>query len=72
MDTSLAEEVQHTATTLPSDSFFFMSPYRSFTTSGCFPVSLNPPRAVITRRGSSSRNWLRLSATRRPAALPIP
>ena len=36
MDTSLAEEVQHTATTLPSDSFFFMSPYRSFTTSGCF------------------------------------
>ena len=36
MDTSLAEEVQHTATTLPSYSFFFMSPYRSFTTSGCF------------------------------------
>ena len=36
MDTSLAEEVQHTATTLQSDSFFFMSPYRSFTTSGCF------------------------------------
>lgn len=36
MDTSLAEEVQHTASTLQSDSFFFMSPYRSFTTSGCF------------------------------------
>lgn len=36
MDTSLAEDLQHTATTLQSDSFFFMSPYRSFTTSGCF------------------------------------
>ena len=36
MDTSLAEEVQHAATTLESDRFFFMSPYRSFTTSGCF------------------------------------
>lgn len=33
---SLAEDVQHTATALQSDSFFFMSPYRSFTTSGCF------------------------------------
>ena len=36
MDTTLAEDLQHTATTLQSDSFFFMSPYRSFTTSGCF------------------------------------
>ena len=36
MDTSLAEDLQHTATTLQSDSFFYMSPYRSFTTSGCF------------------------------------
>ena len=36
MDTSLAEEVQQNPATLQSDSFFFMSPYRSFTTSGCF------------------------------------
>lgn len=36
MDTSLAEEVQQSQATLQSDSFFFMSPYRSFTTSGCF------------------------------------
>ncbi|HCH40808.1 MAG TPA: isochorismate synthase, partial [Enterobacter sp.] len=36
MDTSLAEDVQHTATRLQKESFFFMSPYRSFTTSGCF------------------------------------
>ncbi|AUV02035.1 isochorismate synthase EntC [Phytobacter ursingii] len=36
MDTSLAEEVQQVAKTLVSDQFFFMSPFRSFTTSGCF------------------------------------
>ncbi|AST69637.1 isochorismate synthase EntC [Kosakonia cowanii] len=35
MDTSLAEEIQLSATTLAADQFFFMSPYRSFTTSGC-------------------------------------
>ncbi|WP_318386304.1 isochorismate synthase EntC [Enterobacter sp.] len=36
MDTSLAEEIQHTVQTLTPDRFFLMSPYRSFTTSGCF------------------------------------
>jgi isochorismate synthase len=36
MDTSLAEDVQQAAKTLASDQFFFMSPFRSFTTSGCF------------------------------------
>ncbi|POT58739.1 isochorismate synthase EntC [Citrobacter amalonaticus] len=36
MDTSLAEEVQQTMATIAPDRFFFMSPYRSFTTSGCF------------------------------------
>ncbi|MGK9175817.1 isochorismate synthase EntC [Yokenella regensburgei] len=35
MDTSLAEDVQQTTKTLASDQFFFMSPFRSFTTSGC-------------------------------------
>ncbi|QRG77998.1 isochorismate synthase EntC [Citrobacter sp. R56] len=36
MDTSLAEDVQQKMATLAPDHFFFMSPYRSFTTSGCF------------------------------------
>ena len=36
MGTSLAEEVQQTMATLAPNRFFFMSPYRSFTTSGCF------------------------------------
>lgn len=36
MDTSLAEDVQQATKTLAADRFFFMSPFRSFTTSGCF------------------------------------
>lgn len=36
METSLAEEVREKKMTLPPESFFFMSPYRSFTTAGCF------------------------------------
>lgn len=36
MDTSLAEDVQQAAKTTASDQFFFMSPFRSFMTSGCF------------------------------------
>lgn len=36
METSLAEDVQKPTRTLSPDSFFFMSPYRSFSTSGCF------------------------------------
>lgn len=36
MDASLVEDVQQKMTTLTPDHFFFMSPYRSFTTSGCF------------------------------------
>lgn len=36
MDSSMAEETRLTVNTLASDQFFFMSPYRSFSTSGCF------------------------------------
>ncbi len=43
MDTSLAEEVQQTMATLAPNRFFFMSPYRSFTTSGCFARFDEPP-----------------------------
>ncbi|EDW0110867.1 isochorismate synthase EntC [Salmonella enterica] len=42
MDMSLAEDTQETMTTLASDRFFFMSPYRSFTTSGCFARYTEP------------------------------
>lgn len=36
MDTSLTEKVQQIMTTLALNRFFFMSPYRSSTTLGCF------------------------------------
>lgn len=36
METPLAEAVKEIAPTLSPDSFFFMSPYRSFSTRGCF------------------------------------
>lgn len=44
MDTSLAEDVQQTASPLPADRFLFMSPYRSFTASGCV-ARVNAPAA---------------------------
>ncbi|MGL5699936.1 MAG: isochorismate synthase EntC [Kluyvera sp.] len=36
METSLAADAHQHQATLSADSFFFMSPFRSFTTSGCF------------------------------------
>ncbi|EAU4934387.1 isochorismate synthase EntC [Salmonella enterica] len=42
MDISLAEDDQETMATLAPDRFFFMSPYRSFTTSGCFARYTEP------------------------------
>lgn len=52
MDTLMAEKVQQVSTILPSESFFFMSPYRSFTTSGCF-ARFSEPAA-----GGDDRNSL--------------
>uniref|UniRef100_A0A750KMF7 Isochorismate synthase EntC n=1 Tax=Salmonella enterica TaxID=28901 RepID=A0A750KMF7_SALER len=42
MDMSLTEDAQETMTTPAPDRFFFMSPYRSFTTSGCFARYTEP------------------------------
>ncbi|WP_308560919.1 isochorismate synthase EntC [uncultured Klebsiella sp.] len=42
METSLAEDVREKKMTLPPESFFFMSPYRSFRTSGCFSRFSHP------------------------------
>ncbi|HCC0887695.1 TPA: isochorismate synthase EntC [Salmonella enterica] len=42
MDMSLAEDAPETMATLAPDRFFFMSPYRSFTTSGCFARYTEP------------------------------
>ncbi|PEH22419.1 isochorismate synthase EntC [Salmonella enterica] len=42
MDMSLAGDAQETMATLAPDRFFFMSPDRSFTTSGCFARYTEP------------------------------
>lgn len=47
METSLAEDVQKPTRTLSPDSFFFMSPYRSFSTSGCFRRLQRLPSAAM-------------------------
>ena len=56
MDTSLAEEVQHAATTLESDRFFFMCLTAALPRPAAFPASVNPPSAVTIRRVASSKN----------------
>jgi isochorismate synthase len=63
MDTSLAEEVQQTMTTL-RHSFFFMSPYRSFTTSGCF-ARFSEPAVGGDAPASFQQKMARLSPTRK-------
>ncbi|MGG7445435.1 isochorismate synthase EntC [Kosakonia oryzendophytica] len=52
MDTSLAEEIQQSVQTLAADQFFFMSPYRSFTTSGCFARFSEPAAGGDDREGA--------------------
>jgi isochorismate synthase len=56
METSLAEDVQEKKMTLPPESFFFMSPYRSFTTAGCFSRFSHPPPTAMIRTGVSAKN----------------
>ncbi len=57
MDTSPAEEVQHTATTLQADSFFLYVALPQFYHVRLFcPFFLNPPSAVTIRRVPFSRN----------------
>jgi isochorismate synthase len=56
METSLAEDVQEQKMTLPPESFFFMSPYRSFTTAGCFSRFSTGRRWRDDPTGSFSKN----------------
>jgi isochorismate synthase len=69
MDTSLAEEVQHAATTLESDSFFFMSPYRSFTTSGCFARFSEPAVGGDDPAGRFQQKLAQAFRRQKPAVL---
>lgn len=58
MDTSLVEESRKATVSLSSDSFFFMSPYRSFTTRGCF-ARLDTPAADGAQRHGTFQTALR-------------
>lgn len=58
MDTLLAEALQQEATRVSSDDFFFMSPYRSFTTSGCV-LRLNQPASDGDRLNGAFQQRLR-------------
>lgn len=49
METSLAEDVQEKTQTLSPQSFFFMSPYRSFSTTGCFSRFFPNLQSVVIR-----------------------
>lgn len=51
METSLEEEVQEAEMFLSPESFFFMSPYRSFSTSGCFRRLTQPVDGADTLAG---------------------
>ena len=57
METSLAEDVKKPTRTLSPDSFFFMSPYRSFTTSGCFRRFSQPAVGGDALNGEFSSRW---------------
>ncbi|EOC1288989.1 isochorismate synthase EntC [Cronobacter muytjensii] len=58
MDTSLVEESRKATASLSSDSFFFMSPYHSFTTRGCF-ARLDTPAADGEARHGAFQTALR-------------
>ncbi len=65
METSLAEDVQEQKMTLLPESFFFMSPYRSFRTAGCFSRFPTLPPMARCSMGSFSGIWRPRSLTRR-------
>ena len=55
MDTSLAEDLQHTATTLQSRQLFSLCrPIAVLPRQAVLPVFLNPPSAVTIRRALSA------------------
>jgi isochorismate synthase len=43
--------------TLPPESFFFMSPYRSFTTAGCFSRFSHPAADGDNPDGEFQQKW---------------
>ncbi|UMX68336.1 hypothetical protein MJ560_08350 [Klebsiella pneumoniae] len=72
METSLAEDVKKPTRTLSPDSFFFMSPYRSFTTSGCFRRFSQPAVGGDALNGEFQRQMAAAFAGARAAGIRKP
>jgi len=72
METSLPEEIQHAVTPLAADSFFFMSPYRSFTTDGCFCRVSQPVQGGDDLNGDFQQAVARAFADARAAGITKP
>ncbi|MGL4724757.1 MAG: isochorismate synthase EntC [Scandinavium sp.] len=72
METSLAEAVHEVAPTLSPDSFFFMSPYRSFTTHGCFRRISQPVEGGETLNGEFQTSIAQAFADAKAAGIDKP
>lgn len=72
MDTSLAEEIQEMNKTLAPESFFFMSPYRSFTTEGCFHRLTQPAFGGENLTGAFQQSLARAFSDARAAGIRHP
>ncbi|HDU5800717.1 TPA: isochorismate synthase EntC [Klebsiella aerogenes] len=72
METSLAEDVQEKTQTLSPQSFFFMSPYRSFSTTGCFSRFSQPAVGGDSLNGEFQQKMAAAFAEARAAGIRKP
>ncbi|HHT2830080.1 isochorismate synthase EntC [Klebsiella aerogenes] len=72
METSLAEDVQEKTQTLLPQSFFFMSPYRSFSTTGCFSRFSQPAVGGDSLNGEFQQKMAAAFAEARAAGIRKP
>ena len=72
METSWEEEVQDAEMFLSPESFFFMSPYRSFSTSGCFRRVTQPVEGADALDGAFQQTLARAFADAKAAGISRP
>ncbi|MRS15446.1 isochorismate synthase EntC [Enterobacteriaceae bacterium RIT691] len=72
METPLAEAVKEIAPTLSPDSFFFMSPYRSFSTRGCFRRLQQPVEGGEDLQGAFQQTLAKAFADAKAAGIAKP
>ena len=72
METSLAEDVQEKTQTMSPQRFFFMSPYRSFSTTGCFSRFSQPAVGGDSLNGEFQQKMAAAFAEARAAGIRKP